>query len=300
MTTVIWIRYQQFAGCKINGTVAVAPPTTKKHMDRAYYLTALMEAPFYGAVQSYDGAGMSAGPLHNIAVYPRSLTQGSLFSLLQALEYAETKSPHLYELWTAYRKHNWFVGKDGKLRNIKTGDLISGKDILDVFTPPAGRVPKTGAQWETAKRWAWLHHLLFADSATFEAQKDFAIRWLISTHKDVESQFYKGRNPLTLLADSSDLSLEEDLALCVYHCYSVNGPAPAKTELLTAISKAKKGDFAKVLLNELGTNTFGNWENRYVRTRNAALKSGLWPQDFFTGKSAIFPVRLGLNSVVGT
>jgi hypothetical protein len=257
-------------------------------MDRAFYLTAMIEAPKYGSVQSYDGAGMSGGPLHNIAVQPKNMEQGSFFALLRHIEVNTTNPPELLDLWAAYSAQGWAVTQNAVLKNKKTGNPVPGVEIRNTFTPWNGTVPQDGPQWETAKRWALLHHRLFAAPVTFDAQKSYAINWLLQTQKDVETLFYKLRDPRTL----ADLSPEEDLAMCAYHCYSVNAPAPARDELVKTLSKNTQGrDFAVALLTHLAANTYGNWEIRYTRTRNAALASGLWPKNLFAGTTAIFPMR---------
>lgn len=291
---VQWRHYKTYAGCHIGGVYAVPIPAVNLHMDRAFYLTARIEAPLYGAVQSYDGAGMSAGPLHNIAVYPRNKKQGSLFALLRAIEYGSTGSQALENLWAAYEEQGWFVARDGVLRHLKTGKAILGADILRVFTPPYGDVPKTGPLWEQAKKWAVLHHEVFADARTYSAQKEYAIEYLIRTQKSVENGFYKDRSMYTLRVQDikapTSISLEEDLAMCVYHSHSVNGPVPAATVLKQALSQSKEGVlFARALLKGLANYQYGNWKARYARTRKEAAQSGLWPMSFFTGEAAVMP-----------
>lgn len=289
---VSWVKFRNYSGCKIAGEQRVPKPETALHMDRAYYLTALIEAPVYGAVQSYDGAAMSAGPLHNIAVLPRTMTQGSLFSLLRAVELTPGHLPPLLDLWQAYRDEGWAVTQDGRLRSNKDGRLISGQEIRNTFTPQDGRVPKQGLFWERAKKWAVLHYRLFSDPKTFDVQKDFAIDYLIRTQRDVEKLFYGDKHPKEIDVKSGDITPEEDLAMSAYHCYSVNAPAPAKRELINTLQQSKRGKpFAATLLKNLRENTFGNWEVRYVRTRKFAMRSELWPESFFVGKDALFPPR---------
>lgn len=288
MTIVTWVKYKEYAGCKIDGIVPVPKPTSNVHMDRAFYLTALIEAPMYGSVQSYDGAAMSGGPLHNIAVQPRTLEQGSLFALLRHIEISTVNPAQLLDLWSAYNALGWAVTQNAVLKSKITGNTVSGAVIRNTFTPLNGNVPKAGPNWESAERWALLHHRVFAAPVTFDAQKTYAINWLLQTQKDVEDLFYQGRDPRTI----TDLSPEEDLAMCVYHCYSVNAPAPARDELIKTLRESKTGrPFAIALLAHLAANTYGNWEVRYTRTRNAALASGLWPKNLFAGTGAIFPMR---------
>lgn len=300
MTAAVrWAQYREYSGCLVPGTVKVPKPANTLHMERAFYLTALIEAPLYGSVQSYDGAAMSAGPLHNIAVYPRTLEQGSLFALLHHINVTATACTEHRELFHALKTRGWEVRASGKLHDVKAGTLIPGRSIRDEFTPMDGKVPKTGALWLKATHWAWLFHRLFAAPATFEAQKQYSINWLVTTQKETENAFYRGRNPKTLDTQGPDcLSPEEDLAMCVYHCYSVNGPAPAKTELLNALRSTGGGSgFARTLLRYLYDNAFGNWRIRYTRTREAALASGLWPRELFEGKTAIFTPRIQQEGV---
>jgi len=287
--------YRHYAGCLIAGTEPVSPPETNLHLERAYYLTAMIEAPLYGAVQSYDGAGMSGGPLHNIAVYPATKGQGSLFTLLRAIEYGTQGSDAVQELWKAYAQKEWYVARDGVLRHMRKGTPIPGSMIIDTFTPLGGNVPAAGALWDQAVYWATLHHRVFADPKTFHAQQEFAIDYLVSTQKIKESVFYGNMNPLTLrvgdIADSNTLSYAEDLAMCLYHSNSVNAPAPAVSTLTKVLSVHKRGTgFAAALIKELAEHSYGNWETRYVRTRAAAIMADLWPLELFRGPTAVMPM----------
>ena len=294
--------YKNYAGCLIPGTADVPLPQTNLHLERAYYLTAMIEAPKYGAVQSYDGAGMSGGPLHNIAVYPANKRQGSMFPLLRAIEYGTRGSAAVETLWRAYAKKSWYVARDGQLRHIRSGVAITGSEIIETFTPPGGTVPPSGPAWDQAVYWATLHHHVFSDPKTFHAQREFAIDYLIYTQKIKESVFYGEMNPLTLrvsdIADSNTLSYAEDLAVCLYHSNSVNAPAPAISVLTTVLKYHKRGHaFAGRLIQGLAEHRYGNWDQRYLRTRTAAIKSDLWPAELFRGPKAIMPQSWGEDGV---
>jgi len=284
VTRVQWVRYKGYAGCKIDGRTPVSLPSTSLHMDRAFFLTAQLEAPRYGSVQSYDGAGLSGGPLHNIAVYPSSGTQGSLFALLSRMELARTPGFAMIALLDQYRARGWAITSKGVLSEVQTGKPVTGADILQELAPLRGVVPQTGPYWEQARRWALLHHQVFSESALFDAQKEYAINWLIQGQQNTEELFYQRRPVRTMLVEK-DISMAEDLALCVYHAFSVNAPAIAQKILLSAI---KSKDFPKVLLGTFRASTFANWQVRYDRTRAVALTSGLWPVALFTGPKAIF------------
>ncbi len=315
MANVRWISFNTWAGCRIDGTAPVPKPTTDLHLDRAFYLTSQLEAPHFGSVQSYDGAAMSGGPLHSIAVLPRSMSQGDLFKLLRHLEVASPNSTALQTLFRAYAGKGWMVARDGKLRVSKTGAEASAALIRDTFSPPNGKVPETGPQFEQAKQWALLHHAVFSDATTFAGQRDYAIGNLINTRTAYELLFYKTMNLNTLLVwpaaipddahvpdaeYNNHLTQAEDLAMCMYHAHSVNGPSPAADCLKATLNKHQRGlEFAKWLVWTLGTKDYGRWKdtpdgkNRYDRTRDSALASGLWPRDFFIGAAALMPKDLG-------
>lgn len=295
MSTVRWAKYHEYSGCRINGTLPVPKPASTRHMERAYYLVTQIEAPRYGSVQSYDGAGMSGGPLHNIAVYPRTLKQGSLFQLLRFIDDVTQKEallvPELRDLKKAWEDNNWVLSSGGVLCNARSGVPISGETIRHEYTPPEGRVPRRGREWSQAMRWAWLHHRVLGAVATFSAQKQYSINWLINTQRSTEAQFYRGRDPQTIdtTCGPHDLSPEEDLAMCAYHCYSVNAPAPAKRDLARALKAAPQGKaFARALLTYLHDTAYGNWGVRYIRTRTAAMNTGFWAPELFIGSTAIF------------
>ena len=302
-----------YSGCKISGTVGIPKPEPTSHMGRAYYLTAMLEAPSYGSVQSYDRCAMSGGPMHNIAVYPGNMAQGSMFPLLRAIELGAGDAVSVQKLWDAYKKAGWYIARDGKLKNVMTGKLITGKAIREEFSPVGGKVPKAGPNWLQAKRWATLHHNVFADPLTFKSQQDFAIGYLLKGQRKYENIFYKdqGMDPETLRVwstqDEADLaeadvpldvynnhlSLKEDLAMCLYHSHSVNAPGPARTALVRVLKRRKRGDeFAQLLVWTLGTYKYGNWKVRYARTRKWAMRSELWPASFFSGPTAIMPRAL--------
>jgi len=311
MANVRWLQFHDYSGCAITGTHPVEVPHTDLHMERAFYLTSMLEAPAYGSVQSYDGAGISGGPQHSIAVLPSSMQQGDLFKLIRHLQVSAPASAALQALLNAYAAKGWSVALDGVLRESKTGAKVSAAAIRDTFAPPNGKVPETGPQFEQAKQWALLHSAVFSDPATFPGQRDYSIMNLINTRTGDELLFYKTMNLMTLrvwtvppAADAhipdeeynNHLTLQEDLAMCMYHSHSVNGPSPAAEVLRATLPHASRGVvFARKLIWGLGTKDYGRWKdttdgkNRYDRTRDAASASGLWPKEFFSGADALMP-----------
>lgn len=306
MPKISYLTYQnKYAGIKIAGEKPVAAPTgtaKQAHMQRAFYLTAQLEAPLWGTIQSYDGAAMSGGPMHWVAVLPRTMDQGPLFSLLRRIEM--TPGAPVQPLWDALADQGWYVAKDGKLRNSKTGAPVSGREIRNVFTPVDGLVPKAGAARKQAEMWATLFYDLLSDSKTYAAQIDHSIEYLIRSAADVELKAYrlfvpKLQSPERLGIDVT-IPEEVDLAMCVYHAFTPNAPAIAKqcleSTLVKVGAKPTPIQFAQVLIKTLGTKKYGRWADipgtkgsRYDWTRTAAIESKLWseallnatmPQDF--------------------
>jgi len=297
------IQYKTWSGIRIRGTNPVPVPTSDLHIDRAAYLATSLESPKMGAVQSYDRAAMSGGPFHFTAIQPNPMVQGSLFQLLRHLEVA-APCEALDDLWDALSVHEgWFVARDGKLRDMTSGDLIPAATIRNVFTPPGGKVPTAGPQREQAEMWARLFHTLLSDPATYHAQQEFAIEYLMRGQRKAEKDFYGTRDLLTMRASSEGMDM--DLALSVYHAHSVNAPGPAVKCLNATKATFGANRFshaaAAYLIWRLGRYKYGRWQdttdgrNRYDHTRAAARKSGMWPAVLFT---TIMPDNLSIKKPV--
>ena len=295
MVEVLHRTYKTYSGCLVRGVRPFAAPAdVELHLDRAVWLAAQLEGPKFGTVQSYDGCGISAGLLHNIAVLPKSLEQGSLFALLRRMIVSTANLPSvpLDALVHALAEVGWAVAHDGKLRT-SSGVLVSGAAIRNEFAPPNGKVPnKTGADWAKAARWAAIFHEAFADPLTERGQIDYAIEWLAAGNRADELAVYRRFIPQPTLDSavalrSRRLPPEVDFAMCVYHAFSVNAPAPAATALKSVATETDPRRFAKKLIRKLGTSTYGAWKdepgdggNRYDKTRLAAQRLGnldLWP-----------------------
>lgn len=288
-STARWVRYKDWSGIAISGSVEFVRPLTENHMERAVWLTSRLEAPRWGSVQSYDGAGMSGGLLHNIAVLPRDLSQGSLFPLVRAImdDGGTAHCGALRELTEALAVEGWHIAVDGKLRD-RNGALVGGRQIRRTFTPVDGVVPRSGPAYKVAVRWAQLFHNLLSSQLTFRAQSLYAIRWLVSGNKQDELSVYRAWTTPQLDSmievSSSALPAEVDLAMCVYHSFSVNGPAPAATALRAALPHVQNPTrFASTLIRRIGTSSYGRWhddpkdkQSRYDTTRLHVWRSGYW------------------------
>lgn len=287
-----YVTYKQYSGYMIRGAdpISLNPDQRKLHIYRALQLTCMVEAPYWGTVQSYDGAGMSAGLLHNIAIGPRTLQQGDLFALLRNME-------RVYDtpmLFTLIHRRDWLLGEDGKLRWRSDGSEVKGGDIREEFTGPNGVAAQRGEEAERPKRWIKAFNELFADGRYYDVQMQFAAEWLLRGYEALEDSAYavltkdRGvyqykRSRDAAHADEDKLTEEVDLAMCVYHNFSVNAPAKAKSVLQRLLPD--KLTPAR-LVRALGTTKYGRWadtpdnkRSRYDATRIAAGKLGYWSPD---------------------
>lgn len=305
-----WVEHRGFSGLVKNGTVRVAAPAGARaayHLERAFYLVAQLEAPRWGSVQGYDGAGLSGGPLHSIAYLRASQRQGSLFGLLRAVQESleGEANEHLAALLDAFDAQGWRLAPGGTLVRVDNGEPVPGPVVRNALAPPNGKVPRTGPHRAEAERWCTLLHDLLSDPASFDAQKRFTLEYLLRTQRQLESTVYAG-----ILGREVDLSelrvdadagwtVEADLSLCVYHAHSVNAPAIAKQCLSQAMEQTSPAapEFAATLIHVLGKKRYGRWadtgdgRNRYDRTRVAARRSGLWPASLFAD-GGIMPADL--------
>jgi hypothetical protein len=302
MAEVTWRQLRSWSGCKISGKGKYELKDGEKnnHMKRALWLTARIEGGgTFGAINSYDGAAMSAGLEHKIAIFPKSMKQGSLWPLLRKLElYGQCQQ--LQNLWSAFKKVNWYVSQDGVLRHYNTGRPIAAQEIRDELSPPGGKVPQSGPNWEKAKKWAILFHELFAAPETRQIQIDAAIETLVRGNKRFEEDAYRktlGVEHPTVLEVGKNIDEKWDLAWCVYHSFSVNAPTMAR-KVLVASNPTMADWYPKKLIKELGTTKYGRWhdtkdgKNRYDRTRYFARRSGFWSDELFEGTNCVMPQDL--------
>lgn len=299
-----YVTYKDYSGFKVAGTVDVSLTNHRGagHMDRAFLLTAKLEAPQWGSVQSYDGCGMSAGPMHSVAVLPKTMQQGDLFNLLHRIRQVCFSASHIL---LALAAEGWVLTEDGKLRDRRFGKEVSGKDIRNTFTPIDGKVPKSGKDHTAAKVWATLFHSCFSSEDTFAVQQEYGIEYLIRGGIDVELAAYQLFIPKLKSASVIDkfsgpeLPDAVDLAMCVYHSFTPNAPAIALDCLQKTLKTVRKPDpelFARTLIRTLGLRNYGRWKDvpgasgsRYDSCRVNAIASGLWPEEL---TSKLLPVDL--------
>lgn len=303
MPTALYRTYKEYAGFLVRGEVPVpVPDSSEPHVVRAAYLLSQMEAANYGTVQSYDGCGISAGPLHAIAFSPASKQQGALWPLIADIfaQVPKNSDPAVDELRQFLRSRGVNVTPLGRLVYIENGKKVTGEDIRShLFRSPFGFVPASGPAHEAAKQIVLTFHHAFSSSSTFNAQQQFTVKWLLRGNTNNESAAYSKYAAMPVqtvdmpnflaTATQTDLGVELDLAMCVYHAFTVNGPTPAAQCLMAAATAKTAVGFAKILIRKLGTHTYGRWadsddnRNRYDKTRLAVMKLPYWDRELVSG-----------------
>jgi hypothetical protein len=288
------VKYKEYSGFVIRGTQRwdfLNESNDKKslHIRRALWLSAKIENnATFGTVQSYDGCGMSGGLEHQVAVYPKKLdSQGTIFKTISTFPQETTLL-----LRNALRDINWEIDRtSGRLLNSGTKKIITGTEIRDEFTPSDGTVPTSGPLHEHSKKWTTLFAQTFSDPRTFEAQIQAGLQ-RVGSFDALEKHVHATRlganmRPPKELQYGVDLNADEDLALCVYHCFKVNAPAIAKA-CLKSTEPYNGPLWPRKLIESLANRQYGNWKARYASTRSVALNSGLWPVELF-GQTGIMP-----------
>lgn len=296
-----YVRFKDGAGFRVPGSVSVEMPSEDDtHMRRTFYVVSQLESPRWGSVQNYDKAGMSAGPLHATAVLPGLGKQGKLWGLVgQIIAQCEYVGA-VRHLHRQIELAGWRITHTGTVVHAKNGKEVEMEILRARISALHGNVPSFGLKYESAKEWALAFHHVFANASTFVLQELFAIDWLVRGQKTTELAAYmkymtkvmNKRDAYNFIqyAAQADLGSDLDLAMIVYHAFSVNAPAPALKALRTAIETTdpeEPGEFARRLIAELGTTPYGRWhdtadgKNRYDKTREVCSNTGYWNEDRF-------------------
>jgi len=253
-----------------------------------------------------DGTGCTAGLHQCIAVYPRNLKrQGTLFKFLAYLN--DAFPMRYFRLGELIEKEGWILTEEGELRyanddrSNKLGALVPPNVIRSTFTPINGVVPRKGAKWRQAKKWALAFHDFLKNTKTFDAQIDYGVSEMVKFSRCYRNRRLGGKTISEIFCGklSDDLIHEHpylDLGMCMFWNYKTNLPAPALTRLgkSSKVFNVKDFDsyrhFSEALIRMLCTSKIGRWSTaRYARSRKYAMK--IWPKELFVGSEAIMPRR---------
>lgn len=230
MMTARYTKYNGYAGYVIKGEEPIreSPLFNKeKHLHRILLLLSSgIESSTWGTVQSYDGAGISAGLLHHVATLPKQQVRGNAFwALIQ--EFYDRK----------LEKIPGVEMRGGVPYDSETGVVLIGDDIRRLFTgtsigfthnpPPPGVLERVE-----------LIHRLFASKDTRTAQIAAAEGWLVQICRfapDLNPTVHSPPPGLRRLRTANFVSPELELAACVVRTFAVNNPAAAKSAIKQAL-----------------------------------------------------------------
>lgn len=240
------------------------------HLERAAVLTSRLESASYGPINTYDGCGASAGILQQIA-FDRRGNQGTLFRLIRRIGLSGP-------LASMFEGVGWIIDATGTLRNKVTGMKVTQTEFRkEVNQNAAGVTPSTGPGFERARSWAEAFHALFVDPRSYDAQLEAACAWLAGGHTEQEMAVYRRwTNADSMIAvPSIQLPPHVDLGMAMYHAFSANAPSLAAQYLANAgDSFGREKMWLQALAREFQRSTYGNWAERYNRTKNAARALG--------------------------
>lgn len=226
MSTPSYKHFGNYSGYVIYGTekIVESPIFDKtKHLHRVLLLLSSgIESSTWGTVQSYDGAGISAGLLHHVATLPEKATRGGTFWALMQ-EFQDLGLPRLAGVEM----------KEGLPYDAVTKLPLLGDDIRKLFTgsykgltpqpPPPGVLERVQ-----------LVHDLFANPLTRGAQLAAARKWLnsVCSYPELAGALEPGTPSAPSGLKTSDfLSPELELACCVIRSFAVNNPAAAHSAI---------------------------------------------------------------------
>lgn len=319
------IKYNKYAGVKINGTIPVIVDQdgdgAESNIEKALWITAMVESGgMFGSVMNYDGTGITAGLHQATAVYPylKGMPQGMLWKLLDKIGKSiipwgdeDSAAFHYIELIEALCKNGYFP-RDGMLmksENNGWSSVATGRDIRLLLSGSYdGCMPLKGEHRERAEKFVQLFHNLFSHEETFEAQSEFGMehfenilqRKIKSQAVSINSFFdYHSHEYTKDYAYSHDIATS--LAMSLFLSHSVNAPSMAHKVLQRVVADIVRADIsspterARMLICALGNTRYGRWDDdhknsRYVKTRKFAMK--VYPRDLFVGKNAVMPLDL--------
>lgn len=266
-------KYRSFSGWKVSAGGDPVRCNTSRTMGRVIELTAALEAPNFGVVQSYDGCGVSAGILHHTATFPGKATLGGFWSLLVDIEHDTgiDLDPDL------------FPSAPVRLKN----KVLDGNGARAYFTGSPAGITAEGNK-KIRERIVALANL-FANPLTYDAQIHAAEKFLATTsvrrlmHGDARSLYFKSdRGGVVLGSDpvpTDFLSYEHLFAYCVAQSFAVNNPKAALDTV--ALYVAKKVDPTSEAAYGKMIAARPNWYARGHNLLSAAGKSGRWSQGEF-------------------
>lgn len=260
MATVRWAAYGDWSGPWIKGTRPYVPakfPTTWENV--LVYAVAYPEGGAWDTFVAYDGTAVTAG------LFQWTLTSTRLQKLL---EVCRTARPTTWNATVGKLLAEWhLILKNGQICN-DSGTVLTTAQLRDKFTPPAGKTPKTGPNWNLAAYSATMFNALFLDANLDAVQQKFFLQELQAeaalkrpklNGATINSILYPAGWPIA----GATASYPEDAARAMFWSFWQNAPRKAEEYLYAANNEVTfKSDplsFLTRLARKFAHSTFGNW-----------------------------------------
>lgn len=260
MVDVRWASYGGWSGPWIKGArtyIPARPPASWE--DVLVYAVAYPEGGAWDSFFAADGTAVTAG------IFQHTLTSGRLQKLL---EVCRLKAPVTFAATVGKLFADWGLTlKDGIIYRGST-KLVSRATLQVQFTPPNGKTPETGPNWEKAKMSALAFNALFRDPALDVVQQNFfldelqreaALRRPKLNNRTINALLYPADWPTT----NTIAVFPNDAARAMFFSFWQNSPRVAETYLYAVNSEVpfKKDvlSFTMRLARKFAHSTFGNW-----------------------------------------
>lgn len=252
-----WAKYGSWSGVSIKGENRYVCPNPASFQDIVVAAIAIPEGAAYNVVNSYDGTALTWG----LAQW--TFTSGRLQTLFSnvctALGLAHPDVSGVFASLKACGLNFSLPLKQLVDTNAKT---ITDKDQLrKLLTPPDGKVPKSGPEWEKAKAVAVAFHKLGQSANVAKIQMNFLLaemqRYESSARPHLDTKtpaFYLGKV-------SDDDSIERAACRAIYWSCFQNNPQAADDHLLRAwgVSPYVNPASLQRLAQVIAKSVFANW-----------------------------------------
>lgn len=260
MVDVKWASYGDWSGPRVKGTrpyTPATPPTSWTNV--LVYTVAYPEGGAYDCLYNCDGTATTLG------LFQWTATSGRLQKLL---EVCRTKAPATFNATVGKLFSDWGLTLQNGVICKGTTKLTSKDSLRALFTPPDGKTPQSGANWDKAKAAAIAFNALFLDPTLDTVQRDFFLNELQyeatlqrprMNNTTIDSILYSKGWP----AAGAAAVVPDDAARAAFWSFWQNSPRNAESYLYTisnggTFAKDPKG-FTTRLARKFANSVFGNW-----------------------------------------
>lgn len=260
MKGIRWASYGNWSGPRFGGSRFYTPATSPASWIHVLtYAVAYPEGGAWDCIFAADGTAMTAG------LFQHTLTSGRLQKLL---EVCRAKAPVTFDATVGKLFANWNLTLQNGVICKGTTKLTSKNALRAQFTPPNGKAPKAGVNWDNAKMAAIAFNTLLLDPTLDTVQQDFFLSELQHeavlkrprlNGKTINNILYPKGWPTT----GTTAVAPDDVARALFFSCYQNAPRQAESYLY-AINNGgtfanDPKNFTTRLAQKFANSIFGNW-----------------------------------------